>query len=292
MASRALILGGGGPVGIAWELGLAAGLQEGGVKIAAAERIVGTSAGSFAGAALASGRAPEALVRAQVEQAQRDTAARKNAAPGEARAAPDLGPLMKFMARRPAEGPPGPQLRAEIGAFALAAKTMPEESFVGSFGSIAKPGEAWPRGFACTAVDAADGSFVVWEESSGVELGRAIASSCSVPGIFPPITIHGRRYIDGGMRSATNFDLGKGYERVLVVAVLSNLGLEFMRARIETEVAELKATGAEVELIVPNALCLEAFGNNLMDASRRGDVALAGVAQGRAEAERIGKFWN
>ena len=83
MGDRALILGGGGPVGIAWELGLAAGLEEGGVRIADASRIVGTSAGSFAGAALASGRPAEALVRAQVEQAERAAAAR--------RAAPDAG---------------------------------------------------------------------------------------------------------------------------------------------------------------------------------------------------------
>src|SRR5450432_1499662 len=138
MASRALILGGGGPVGIAWELGLAAGLEEGAVKIAAADRIVGTSAGSFAGAALASGRSAEALVRAQVEQAQRDSAARKIRPPGERRAAPDLGPLLKFFARRPDGGEPPPALRAEIGAFALAAKTMPGEQFVLSFGSIAK----------------------------------------------------------------------------------------------------------------------------------------------------------
>ena len=295
MGSRALILGGGGPVGIAWELGLAAGLEEGGVKIAAADRIVGTSAGSFAGAALASGRSAEALVRAQVEQAGRDAAARKSAAgapPGEHRAAPDLGPLLKFFARRPDGGEPSPALRAEIGAFALAAKTMPEEQFVASFGSIAKDGEAWPRGFACTAVDAVDGSFVVWEESSGVPLGRAIASSCSVPGIFPPITIHGRRYIDGGMRSGTSFDLGKGYERVLAVAVISSMGADIMRARVDAEIAALRATGTKVELIVPNAHCLEAFGPNLMDASRRGDIALAGAVQGRAEAERIREFWN
>ena len=280
-------------MGIAWELGLAAGLEEGGVRIAAADRIVGTSAGSFAGAALASGRPAEALVRAQVEQAQREVESRKSAPQGEKRPAPDLGPLMKFMAQpRGANGEPSLETRREIGAFALAAKTVPEAQFVSGFGSIAKDGEKWPRGFACTAVDALDGSFHVWEESSGVDLGHAIASSCSVPGIFPPITIHGRRYIDGGMRSGTNFDLGKGYDKVLAVAVLSNLGLEFMRARVDAEVAALKATGAKVELIVPNANCLEAFGNNLMDASRRGDVALAGVVQGRAEAERIGKFWN
>ena len=292
LGNRALILGGGGPVGIAWELGLAAGLEEGGVRIANADRIVGTSAGSFAGAALASGRPAEALVRAQVAEGERASSARGNTGDARRPILPDLAPLMRFMARRPADREPPAELLTEIGAFALSAKTMPEETFISSFGSVTGQGERWPRGFVCTAVDARDGSFRVWEEASGVDLGRAIASSCSVPGIFPPITIDGRQYIDGGMRSATNIDLAKGYERVLVVAVLSNMALDMMRAGIEREIAALKSSGASVELIVPDAACLEAFGSNLMDGSRRGTVALAGVAQGRAEAGRIKPFWN
>ena len=294
MGNRALILGGGGPVGIAWELGLAAGLEEGGVRLADADRIVGTSAGSFAGAALASGRPAEALVRAQVEQAQRDATARAAAPKGERRTAPDLAPLMAFMARRRpgADGTPPKEWLVEIGTYALGAKTITEEQFLASFGSITKAGEAWPKGFACTAVDAADGSFHVWEAASHVELGRAIASSCSVPGIYPPITIKGQRYIDGGMRSGTNFDLGKGYDRVLGVAVVGNVGLDIMKARAEAELATLRASGVQVELIIPDANCREAFGPNLMDASRRGVVALAGVVQGREEAARIKTFWN
>src|SRR5271165_5764850 len=53
--TRALVLGGGGPVGIGWESGLAAGLAGKGVEIAAADAIVGTSAGAFVGAQLALG---------------------------------------------------------------------------------------------------------------------------------------------------------------------------------------------------------------------------------------------
>jgi len=292
VGDRALILGGGGPVGIAWEVGLAAGLAEGGVVIADADRIIGTSAGSFVGAALASGRPAEALVRAQVEQARRTAAARGDAPRSDRPPAPDLSPLMRFMARRPSDRTPSPELLAEIGAFALGASTIPEDAFLASFGSITGPSEKWPSGYACTAVDAADGTFHLWEESSGVELGRAIASSCSVPGVYPPITIHGRRYIDGGMRSGTNADLAKGYARALVVAVVGNLATEAMKAGIQREMDALAASGTRAELILPDAACREAFGPNLMDASRRGDVALAGVVQGRAEAARIKEFWG
>jgi NTE family protein len=292
MGKRTLVLGGGGPVGIAWEIGLAAGLAEQGIEIAKADQIIGTSAGSFVGAQLASGRSPASLLAAQVEQSERDAASRKSAPAQEARTAPDLTPLMRFMMRRPATEAEAVELRKEIGAFALAAKTISEDVFVGSFGYIAANGREWPKGYACTAVDAVDGSFVLWDEAAGVELGRAIASSCSVPGIYPPITIKGRRYVDGGMRSGTCFDLAKGAERVIAVAVIGNLGTEFMRAKIDGEIAILKSGGSKVELIVPNEECRDAFGPNLMDASKRGPVAQAGLRQGREEAARIKAFWN
>ena len=73
---------------------------------------------------------------------------------------------------------------------------------------------------ACTAIDVTDGAFVVWDRNSGAPLGRAVASSCAVPGIVSPVTINGRRYMDGGIGSTTNATIANGYERVLVVAVI------------------------------------------------------------------------
>ena len=61
MAKRALVLGSGGPIGIAWQAGLLAGLAESGVDLADADFIVGTSAGSFVGAQIAMGKEPGAL---------------------------------------------------------------------------------------------------------------------------------------------------------------------------------------------------------------------------------------
>src|SRR5271154_1068147 len=62
MQTRALVLGGGGPVGIAWESGVLAGMAECGVDLAQADLICGTSAGSFVGAQLALGHTAASLV--------------------------------------------------------------------------------------------------------------------------------------------------------------------------------------------------------------------------------------
>ena len=53
---RALVLGGGGPIGIAWHCGLAIGLREEGIELRDADIIVGTSAGSLVGTRLAAGQ--------------------------------------------------------------------------------------------------------------------------------------------------------------------------------------------------------------------------------------------
>ena len=71
MDTRALVLGGGGPVGIAWEKGLLAGLAAEGVDVEAADHILGTSAGSVVGAELASGRGPAAMLQAELAYAAR-----------------------------------------------------------------------------------------------------------------------------------------------------------------------------------------------------------------------------
>jgi hypothetical protein len=59
--TRAVVLSGGGRAGAAWMLGLAAGLREVGVDLAAADLIVGTSAGARTGAQLATGAVDQAI---------------------------------------------------------------------------------------------------------------------------------------------------------------------------------------------------------------------------------------
>lgn len=292
MTTRALVLGGGGPVGIAWESGLLAGFAEGGVNVGQADFILGTSAGSFVGARLALGADPKSLAAPILAQADR-------AEPrGGGRPPADLSKLMQLMADAAAGVRNPTEVRAEIGAFALSAETMSEDEFIASFGKsfASLPGSAWPeKDFACTAVDAEDGSFRLWTRAAGVGVTRAVASSCSVPGVYPPVTIEGRRYIDGGMRSSTNADMAAGYDVVLVVAVrlgaAGGAAMERIAARLDEEVESLKDGGATVVVVSPDEASVEAFGANLMDFRRRPDAARAGMAQGRAQAAVLKDVW-
>ena len=282
VTQKALVLSGGGPVGIAWESGLIAGLAEAGVDLSEADFILGTSAGSFVGARLAMGAKPPELAAPFL--AMEVTPSLESAAPplpGAGATRPDMGKLIAFMTELSAGKRPAAEIRAEIGAWALSVPTVSEGAFIANFGhSLGDlPPDAWPdRPYACTAVDALDGAFKLWTAADGVGLARAVASSCSVPGIYPPITINGRRYIDGGMRPGSSVDLARSYERVVVIAVYQNPSLE-------AEIAMLRDEGARVALVVPDAASVEAFGGMLMDSRRRPAAAAAGLAQGRSGAD-------
>jgi NTE family protein len=287
MKDRALVLGGGGAVGVAWETGLAAGLLAGGLDLTKSDYIQGTSAGSIVGASLARGLDPTATYDAHLAAAR--TPAASGAAPS---APPDLSRLITFMMRFPTDAEPGLDLRRELGEFSRSSATISEDQLLANMTALGAAGD-WPEHFACTAVDATSGEFHIWRKSDGVDLVRAIASSCSVPGVFPPVTINGRRWMDGGMRSSFSIDQATGYSRVVAVAVIPTPMAEPMvRPRLEREANILRAQGAKVESLVPDAAAMSVFGMNLMDPSRREPALEAGLAQGKREAERLKQFWN
>jgi NTE family protein len=185
---------------------------------------------------------------------------------------------------------------AKAGAFALAANTISEEAYVGALAS-ALGGEPWPARFACTAVNASTGDFVVWDEAAGVPLASAVASSCSVPGIYPPVTINGARYVDGGTRSPLNADLAAGYDAVIVVSCMpmalppgfaDERFQRFFDAQLD-EIEALRAGGAEVEVVVPDQAFLEVsgFGLSLMDFTKIDTAVEVGTALGKEVAGRI-----
>jgi len=141
-----------------------------------------------------------------------------------------------------------------------------------------------------TAVDAASGEFTVFDGASGVGLVDAVGASCAVPGVWPPVSIGGRRYVDGGMRSAANADLAVGYRKVVIIAPITQ-GFGHMTSPA-TQAAALTQAGASVVLIKPDAAAVEAIGKNLLDPARRAGSARAGRAQAAAVLDEISALWH
>lgn len=291
--NRALVLGGGGPVGEAWESGVIAGLAEKGVDLSRTDLVSGTSAGAIVGARLSSGMSPSDLVKAALPRA--DEPAPGLAANKAPRPAP---PDLSFLIRKFQEMDRGNLAqeigRAQIGAWALKAPPIVSEAgFVASY-QRRFPGSRWPSPkYECVSVAAKDGSLRIWKESSGVPLALAVASSCALPGVFAPVTIDGHSYMDGGVRSATNADLATGYKTVVVLApTAGNDSPIATHGDLPKVLKTLRDSGSEVVLIAPDAASLKAFGGNLGDEGMRAIAANAGLRQGRIEAAGLAKVWK
>lgn len=297
--TKALVLSGGGSVGIAWEIGVAAGLARAGVDVRDAGFITGTSAGSAVGAQLALRRDLEELVERQHDIGRRASANPANSASSSAgeSAVQRMAELFALVAQTMASDESPEARRAEIGRFALAADALPEDRFVASFRYL--KGEPWPARFSCTAVDALSGEVAVWDAESGAELDQAVASSCAVPGLFAPVTINGRRYIDGGFRSGTNADLASGHDRVLIISLLGAVGGGGAQGaritpfgQLDSEVAALTESGSVVEVIEADQTAAQRMGINLMDPAAISAAVGEGIRQGESAANRLREFWS
>jgi NTE family protein len=276
----ALVLGGGGITGIAWEIGVLAGLAEAGTDLTGADLVVGTSAGSVVGAQVTSGADLEQLFARQLEPPTGEKAARMTRA-GLAR----FGwALLRSRGR-------DEEFRRRIGTLALAAEeaglTPTEQERLDVIGSRLVSTE-WPdRALTITAVDARTGGFRALDRTSGVPLLLAVAASCAVPGVYPPVTIDGRRYVDGGMRSAANADLADGHDRVVVLAPIPR-GVGPM-ASVDAQVTGMVA---RVAVVSPDEGSRRAIGRNVLDPAARAGSARAGRAQAAAVLQQVTEAWQ
>jgi NTE family protein len=138
------------------------------------------------------------------------------------------------------------------------------------------------------ATDLSTGRRVVFgrEDAPPAELAAAVAASCAVPGIYRPVLIGDRTYVDGGAWSPSNLDsvARAGLDLVLCLNPLSSSPEELLRARrgavrggmrratgrrLGWEARRLRERGTQVELLQPVAEDLEVMGGNLMSTARR-----------------------
>jgi NTE family protein len=274
--SFAIVLAGGGERVVAWELGVLAGLADGGVDARRAGVVLGTSAGALVGARLAAGLDPRDDAGRIRASRDRDTGGR--------RAFAALAAAWEPAGRTPAER------RRAFGRLALERSPGGAEAAVERVAARLSAG--WPPSLRVAAIDALSGERVVFDAGSGVPLARAVAASRAVPTLRAPVEIAGGRYIDGALGSATNADALAGTASLIVVVTAvpaqNAEGVERLwLAALLDEVTDLEHAGHEVVVIHASPEDRAAMGPDPMSGATAPSAMAAGHARGWAAAGQI-----
>ena len=241
---RALVLGGGGIVFVAWQLAYLRTLEEHGVRVGDVDRIVGTSAGSVVATLVAAGRLRRAHFEietlAHVPRLVALMAPAGELRPSQGRA------LSRFWTAEDA----APETVREIGHLSLAAVT-PDAATLPRSLRLVLARRTWPSdALWITATDAYSGERCVITRAAGVPVHDAAAASSSVPGLFAPQPVLDRRCMDGGVcGSGTHPDLVAGARRAVVLAVADrgSVGIATQAPGSGTAALDaLRASGTEV----------------------------------------------
>jgi NTE family protein len=280
MGQRALVLGAGGHAATAWELGVITGMADAGVDGRDADVIVGTSAGARVGVLLAGGLTLEDVFQRQVDPHLQTK-----------ESAPSLDFTRwraDFMRAKESPGDAKAVLK-RFGALALQTPLDLQEARRNMI-AAALPSHTWPeRSLLIVAVDVETGERRAFDRTSGVDLVDAVAASGAVPGIWPAVTLRGRRYMDGGVYSIDNADLAVGCDQVLILTLPARVPPLCVES-LSSAVDKLRRSGAHVDVIHPDEASQAAFasvGGNLLDPSVREPAARAGREQGRRTAPEL-----
>ncbi|MBB3605599.1 NTE family protein [Mycolicibacterium sp. BK556] len=277
---RALILAGGGLAGIGWETGILRGIADEAPDTArallASDVLVGTSAGSTVAAQISSPLSLEELFDIQTG----DTSS-------EIESGADFDAITALFLSAVAQPGEVKEKLQRIGTVALNAPTVTEAARRKVIeGRL--PSHDWPaQELRITAIDTATGDLRVFDSSSGVDLVDAVAASCAVPGTWPPVTIGGRRYMDGGVSSSVHTAVAEDCATAVVLVPASESTPSPFSSGTAAEIA---AFGARTFAVFADDASLAAFGPNLLDPRCRRPSAIAGRDQGRRVAAAVTEF--
>lgn len=314
---RALVLGGGGIAGIAWEAGVLQGLKDGGVDVGGWDLVIGTSAGSFVGARLLVNGGPERAFAEEIDAILADDElelttltgtlfvrslrlgrrARLAWVPATWYLAVTMRSLVAHAARhgfrrtldawRTMRHPDFHPERVHrfgkaIGALAVLGRRGSDRALVRYLSRILGADAPWPATpFVTVAADVTSGQRVPLDAESGIPLVRAVAASMALPGFVVPMRDGKRRLMDGGVTTATSADLAGGFDHVLVIAPLVTPG-------VLAEIDALRHAGTHVDVIRPSARTAPLWWTlRMMDPKYRPDAALAGRDDGIEAARQL-----
>jgi NTE family protein len=290
-----LVLGAGGPWGVAWMTGLLLGLEERDLAVGHARAMVGSSAGAILGARIGAGIAMQTLFdqETSIEAQNRQAARFRDLAPPQPDAAtPALAATLTAFHNIHSRtwDVEDERIRA-ICDLAASARTVSWASFDAVARPAAFRSAAWPAtAFKITAVDMDTRLLVAFDASSGVDHSLAVVASCAIPGIFPPVPINGHRYIDGGSwGSGDNAHLALGAPSVLVISPLAAQRAQRAggSAILERDLRDLRASGARAHLISADPASLATRGTGAPNPTSMVAAAEAGREQGRTEAAAL-----
>ena len=312
-----LVLGAGGVLGAAWMTGALASLQDRlPVPAADVDLIVGTSAGSVLAAALRCRASLDEIVAWQCGDATGilSESVVLAAQDGPLPPLPHLLrpgslPLARAALLRPLQVPPWvgasgwlPHGRGQHAALRslVSALHCRHQQRAGTPGPWVD-GQTW-----IVAMDYDTGRRVLFghPDAPRASLPDAVVASCSIPGWHEPTRIDGRRYVDGGVRSATSLGVlsGTDVDEVYVLAPMAStepdhplqphLRLERRLRQLITrallrQAKALSAQGMHVTIVTPGPRDLAIMGANLMDPRRRQAVLEASL---RTSADSLARL--
>jgi len=265
------VFGGGGVGAIAWEIGVLAGLAEEGIRVRADDHLLGTSAGAVVAAQLASGSTLEELFERQ-----------RHGVPYEVSKGVSLRMLwtMTFDGLRSGSAA---QFGRRIGS-AASSLSHDEAGIRRRVIEARLPSHVWgTRDMHLVAVDADSGDHRVFSRADGVPLVDAVMASCAIPLIWPTVTVEGRRYMDGGMRSPVNLDLAPGAGPVVALAATTQWQ-RWARFNDQCRVIEFRRP---LTVITMSKDSRRAQGRNPLNIDAVPAATTAGRDQGRREARRM-----
>ena len=288
---RTLVLGGGGEYYVAWYCGFIHGLMEQRVDLRIAEMVVGTSAGSYAGSSLLSGRFDQLL--AEFDFFGRFPGLFAKLAPVTApNASQQRAQQINFSVK---DG--SPETIRTIGRAALAADNHLNGDGVERLAWLLTGDSRtdWPVAkMFTTSNDCYTGERLVVHQSvarkNGIPLAHAAAASSSLPGVIGPTRLGQRFCMDGGIsKTWAHTDLVAGSKRAIVITLTNGYEgslLSGIPHNIYKEIAALEAVGTKAMLIIAGT----PPGVNLLDPKQIEPALKAGYDRAKTEAPKIAAF--